>query len=191
MVTSMPISDMPLAQINTDTYHAMVSAGIFSEDDKIELINGYLIKKMSIGSKHGSTVTRLARLLIKQLDDQAVVTIQNPITINEFSEPEPDVVVAKPQDDFYADGHPTPKDILLLIEVADTSLAFDRNAKIPLYAAADVPEAWLVDLIANEITVFRKPEGAVYRESEVFKSGQSIPLPGFAEASIAVSDLGL
>jgi len=187
----MPISDMPLAQINTDTYHAMVSAGIFSEDDKIELINGYLIKKMSIGSKHGSTVTRLARLLIKQLDDQAVVTIQNPITINEFSEPEPDVVVAKPQDDFYADGHPTPKDILLLIEVADTSLAFDRNAKIPLYAAADVPEAWLVDLIANEITVFRKPEGAVYRESEVFKSGQSIPLPGFAEASIAVSDLGL
>lgn len=191
MVTSMPITDMPLAQINTDTYHAMVSAGIFSEDDKIELINGYLIKKMSIGSKHGSTVTRLARLLIKQLDEQAIVTIQNPITINEFSEPEPDIVVARQQDDFYASGHPTPKDILLLIEVADTSLTFDRNAKIPLYAAADIPEAWLVDLIANEITVFRKPEGAVYQEREVFKTGQSIPLPGFAGTGIAVSDLGL
>jgi Uma2 family endonuclease len=191
MVTSMPISDMPLAQINTSTYHAMVSAGIFSEDDKIELINGYLIKKMSVGSKHTSVVKLLNRLLMLQLNDRAIIGIQDPVTLTEFSEPEPDISVMRFQADCYATSHPTPKDILLLIEVADTSLAFDRNAKIPLYAAADVPEAWLVDLLANEITVFRKPEGAVYRESEVFKSGQSIPLPGFAGASIAVSDLGL
>ncbi len=187
----MPITDMPLAQINTDTYHAMVSAGIFSEDDKIELINGYLIKKMSIGSKHTSVVKLLNRFLMKALGDQAIIGVQDPVTLTEFSEPEPDVSVMRFRPDCYANAHPTPNDILLLIEVADTSLAFDRNAKIPLYAAADIPEAWLVDLIANEITVFRKPEGAVYQESEVFKTSQTIPLPGFAGAGIAVSDLGL
>jgi Uma2 family endonuclease len=145
---------------------------------------------MSIGSLHSGMVNRLNRLLGRLLGDSAIVTIQNPVTIHEYSEPEPDVVVAKFRDDFYADRHPFPEDILLVVEVADTSLAFDREAKIPLYASCGIPEAWLVDLIHHEIHVFRRPDGAMYQETLVFRSGDLLPVPGTTE-TLAVAELGL
>jgi Uma2 family endonuclease len=177
-------------RISCDRYHEMIASGGLREDDRIELIEGYLVTKMSIGSLHSGMVNRLNRLLGRLLGDSAIVTIQNPVTIHEYSEPEPDVVVAKFREDFYADRHPYPEDILLVIEVADTSLAFDREAKIPLYASCGIPESWLVDLIHHEIHVFRRPDGAKYQETLVFRSGDLLPVPGSTQ-TLAVAELGL
>ena len=169
----------------------MIRAGQLTENDSIELINGYLVTKMSIGPNHGGTVNRLNRLLSKRLGDEVIVTVQNPITIHEYSEPEPDIVVAKFRNDFYAERHPHPEDILLVIEVADTSLAFDRSAKVPLYASCGITETWLVDLAQREVTVYRKPAGASYAEAQVYRAGDALPLPGTSSESIAVTELGL
>jgi len=190
LVTSLPPHSPPLMRISCDRYHEMIASGGLREDDRIELINGYLVTKMSIGSLHSGMVNRLNRLLGRLFGDSAIVTIQNPVTIHEYSEPEPDVVVAKFREDFYADRHPYPEDILLVIEVADTSLAFDREAKIPLYASCGIPESWLVDLIHHEIHVFRRPDGAAYQETIVFRSGDLLPVPGSTE-TLAVAELGL
>jgi len=190
LVTSLPPHSPPLMRISCDRYHEMIASGGLREDDRIELINGYLVTKMSIGSLHSGMVNRLNRLLGRLFGDSAIVTIQNPVTIHEYSEPEPDVVVAKFREDFYADRHPYPEDILLVIEVADTSLAFDREAKIPLYASCGIPESWLVDLIHHEIHVFRRPDGAAYQETLVFRSGDLLPVPGSTE-TLAVAELGL
>ena len=190
LVTSLPPHSPPLMRISCDRYHEMIASGGLREDDRIELINGYLVTKMSIGSLHSGMVNRLNRLLGRLFGDSAIVTIQNPVTIHEYSEPEPDVVVAKFREEFYADRHPYPEDILLVIEVADTSLAFDREAKIPLYASCGIPESWLVDLIHHEIHVFRRPDGAAYQETVVFRSGDLLPVPGSTE-TLAVAELGL
>lgn len=190
LVTSLPPHSPPLMRISCDRYHEMIASGGLREDDRIELIEGYLVTKRSIGSLHSGMVNRLNRLLGRLFGDSAIVTIQNPVTIHEYSEPEPDVVVAKFREDFYADRHPYPEDILLVIEVADTSLAFDREAKIPLYASCGIPESWLVDLIHHEIHVFRRPDGAKYQETLVFRSGDLLPVPGSTE-TLAVVELGL
>jgi len=190
LVTSLPPHSPPLMRISCDRYHEMIASDGLREDDRIELIEGYLVTKMSIGSLHSGMVNRLNRLLGRLLGDSAIVTIQNPVTIHEYSEPEPDVVVAKFREDFYADRHPYPEDILLVIEVADTSLAFDREAKIPLYASCGIPESWLVDLIHHEIHVFRRPDGAKYQETLVFRSGDLLPVPGSTQ-TLAVAELGL
>jgi Uma2 family endonuclease len=190
LVTSLPPHSPPLMRISCDRYHEMIASGGLREDDRIELIEGYLVTKMSIGSLHSGMVNRLNRLLGRLFGDSAIVTIQNPVTIHEYSEPEPDVVVAKFREDFYADRHPYPEDILLVIEVADTILAFDREAKIPLYASCGIPESWLVDLIHHEIHVFRRPDGAKYQETLVFRSGDLLPVPGSTE-TLAVVELGL
>lgn len=190
LVTSLPPHSPPLMRISCDRYHEMIASGGLREDDRIELIEGYLVTKRSIGSRHSSVLSKLERFLHRIIRDDLIVRGQNPVTIHEYSEPEPDVVVAKFREDFYADRHPYPEDILLVIEVADTSLAFDREAKIPLYASCGIPESWLVDLIHHEIHVFRRPDGAKYQETLVFRSGDLLPVPGSTEA-LAVAELGL
>jgi Uma2 family endonuclease len=190
LVTSLPPHSPPLMRISCDRYHEMIASGGLREDDRIELINGYLVTKMSIGSRHSSVLSKLERLLHRMIREDLIVRGQNPVTIHEYSEPEPDVVVAKFRDDFYADRHPFPEDILLVVEVADTSLAFDREAKIPLYASCGIPEAWLVDLIHHEIHVFRRPDGASYQDTLVARAGDLLPVPGCTE-TLAVAELGL
>lgn len=178
-------------RISCDFYHTMIASGGLTPDDRVELIDGYLVTKISIGPNHGAVVNRLNRLLNRKLGDGAIVTVQNPITIHDYSEPEPDIVVVKFREDFYAKQHPQPEDVLLIIEVADSSLAYDRNAKVPLYAAAGIPEVWLVDLPQSEIHAFRRPEGAVYTEQQSYKAGDALAVPGFEHIQISVSELGL
>ena len=130
-------------------------------------------------------------LLSRQLNGGAIVSVQDPITINEYSEPEPDLVVARFRDDFYRNGHPTPHDIHLVVEVADSSLAVDRQAKIPLYAACGIPEVWLVNLVEKKVSVYRQPDGNAYAEVTDVHAGQVLPVPGFPNALIPVDSLGL
>lgn len=180
----------PLMRISCDLYHTMIASGLLTPEHRVELIDGYLVTKKSIAPNHGATVNRLNWLLSRRLGDEVIVTVQNPITIHDYSEPEPDIVVAKFRDDFYAKQHPYPEDVLLVIEVADSSLAYDRDAKIPLYAAAGIPEVWLVDLAQSQVHVFRRPEGAVFTEQRSHKVGDTLRVPGVADVPISVSELG-
>lgn len=135
-------------------YHAMIESGILGEQCSVELIRGELVQKMVIGNRHAACVKSLNRLLSAKLSDSELVSIQDPISIQD-SEPEPDVAVLVFCDDLYASRRPAPADVRLLIEVADTSLAYDRDVKMPLYAEAGIVEYWIVNLMNDTIEVHR------------------------------------
>ena len=123
-------------QFTVDEYHRMSEAGVFGEDDRVELIEGDILEMAPIGSRHAACVTRLNRLLSSRLASDVIVRVQDPILLDDGSEPQPDVVVARFQADFYESKHPGPRDLLLVIEVAESSLGFDRDVKMGLYARA-------------------------------------------------------
>src|SRR5262245_57646223 len=129
-----------------DEYHRMGAAGIFSEEERVELIEGEIITMSPIGTAHAACVNRLTALLIRKLGSRAIVSIQNPVRLNNRSEPQPDIVILKPRVDFYASATPTPKDVILAIEVSDTTVRYDRSIKVPLYARTKVPEVWIARL---------------------------------------------
>ena len=182
IIEPLPPGAPPQWRVSCERYHAMIDKGLLTEEDRIELIDGYLLTKRPRSPTHSGTVNRLLRLLMTLLGEKVIVAVQNPITIHEFSEPEPDLVVAKFREDYYADGHPVPEDILFVVEVADTSLAFDRDTKIPLYASSGIAESWLVDLDAREITVYSKPEGAGYAQQVTYRGEDVVEISGFSDA---------
>ncbi len=143
-------------------YHRMTAAGIFTEDDRVELIEGEIYEMAAIGSRHAACVNRLTQLFVRGAGDRAVVTIQNPVQLGDLSELEPDLVLAKPRPDFYATRHPRADEILLLIEVSDSSHRYDETVKLPLYARHEIPEVWRVDLETGTVAVHRKPAGGAY-----------------------------
>jgi Uma2 family endonuclease len=130
--------------LTVSEYHRMGEAGIFAESERVELIEGQLIAMSPIGSAHFAAVNTLNRLLIRAVGDLAVVSVQNPIRLNDRSEPEPDVAVIRPRDDAYRSGLPGPADVLLIIEVASSSIDYDRGVKLALYARHNIPEFWIV-----------------------------------------------
>jgi Uma2 family endonuclease len=144
-------------QFTIDQYHDMIERGIFAEDEPIELIRGEVVRKMPIGNPHAATVNRLNRLLSKRLRDDALLSIQNPIWLSD-SEPEPDVAVLNFREDLYASRRPVAQDVQLLIEVADSSLVYDRDVKGPIYAEAGVREYWIVNLNNATIEIYRDPQ---------------------------------
>jgi Uma2 family endonuclease len=159
---------------NITEYYRMAEAGILSEDDRVELIEGEIIKMTPIGSRHAGCVSRLNALFNRLIGETAVVSIQNPLRLSNFSEPQPDIALLKPRDDFYSNAHPTPADVLLIIEVSDTSLEYDRDIKLPLYAATSMPEVWLVNLIKDTIEIYREPHSGMYREVRYFTHGETV-----------------
>jgi Uma2 family endonuclease len=136
-------------RLTRDEYYRMAETGILAPDARVELVEGEIIDMAPIGSPHAARVSRLAKIFTLALAERAIVNVQNPLVLNEYSEPEPDITVLRYREDFYAGGHPRPEDVLLVIEVADTSLQYDRDVKLPLYAAHGIPEYWLVDLPAS------------------------------------------
>jgi Uma2 family endonuclease len=144
--------------ITVSEYHRMGEVGILGERDRIELIEGELVAKSPIGSHHHGTVNQLTHSLVLAVGEHAVVSVQGPVRLDDFNEPEPDFALLKPRPDFYRDAHPGPADVLLLIEVADTSLNYDRAVKRALYARHSIPELWIVDLTSREVEVCRQPK---------------------------------
>jgi Uma2 family endonuclease len=143
-------------------YHRMGEVGILTEDDRVELIEGELIAMSPIGSAHSGTVNALTHCLVHAVGDRGVVAVQNPVQLDDLSEPQPDFSVLKPRDDFYRRATPRPDEVLLIIEVADSSLAYDRNVKRSLYARHGIPEFWIVNLAGREVEVCREPRGEQY-----------------------------
>lgn len=174
-----------------EEYHTMITAGILREDDPLELINGQILRCMPTGTAHAATVKRLNQILSNLVRGRFIVSVQDPIALNEFSEPEPDLALLQPREDFYANSHAAPQDIALIIEVADTSLGFDREDKVPLYAMCGIPEVWLVDLPAKAVHVFRRPGQTNYSDVIRFRGDDMLPIPGLPEAQLSVRELGL
>jgi Uma2 family endonuclease len=177
-------------RFTVEEYHRMGEAGILPEDTRIELIAGDIVVREPIGSYHAGTVDRLTRLWTSILGERAVVRVQNPVELaGDDSEVQPDVTLLRPRADFYTRRHPAAADVLLLIEVADTSLARDRRVKIPLYARAGIREVWLVDLTGDRVEVHREPTAGGYRQVRASGRGESLVPEALPDLTIAVTDL--
>lgn len=172
-----------------DEYHRMGEAGILREDDRVELIEGELITMTPIGSQHAACVDRLNHLLSRRLGRRYIVRVQNPIRLGEYSEPQPDLAILKPHSDFYAQAHPTAEDVLLVVEVAETSAGYDREVKIPLYARSSIAEVWLVDLTEGRVEVYRQPSPQWYQDVRTFRRGEVVVPLALPDLPLAVNDV--
>src|SRR5205085_263235 len=152
-----------------DEYYRMGEAGIFDPEARLELIEGEIIEMSPPGIRHMSCVNRATALFADRLPGKAMVSVQNPLRLSRYSEPQPDIVLAKPRSNFYSDKRLAWEDTLLVVEVSDSTLGYDRNRKMPLYAAAGVPELWIENLQNDMILVFRNPGGKMYSTSLTFE----------------------
>ncbi len=172
----------PTPQGPVADYHRLAEIGILGEDDRVELLDGQVAVMSPVRPRHAGCVGALNRMLSRLVGDLGIVRVQNPVVLGEHTEPAPDMVVARGRNHGYRREHPRPEDVLLLIEVAESSLDLDRDLKIPLYAEAGVPEVWLVDLEAEQVEVYRRPSPAGYREMTRSGRGETVTavnLPGF------------
>lgn len=167
----------------------MAETGILDRDDRVELLDGEIVEMSPIGSRHAACVSRLNRVFVRALGDRALVRVQDPVRLSTHDEPRPDVAIVHPRDDFYAGSHPGPRETLLLIEVADTSLSFDTGKKLGAYAKAGVPEVWIVDLSAGRVLVRREPKGETYAAEETRGRGQALELAAFPDVVLGVEEI--
>ena len=170
-------------------WHLLAEAGMFGENDRIELLNGEMIERSPIGSRHAGHVNLLQRILGKALiDPSLMVVVQNPIALGDYSEPQPDISVLRFREDYYAQAHPRPEDVLLLIEVSDSTMEFDREIKLPLYAAALISEVWLLNLQEQQLEIYQAPSGGSYTEVQRHSASDPVPLEGLI-SGVTVGEL--
>lgn len=170
-------------------YHRMAEAGIFTEDDRVELIEGEILRMSPIGSLHASCVKRLNKLLSGLVGQDAIVSVQDPIQLNDFSEPEPDIALLRARDDFYAQSHPRAADVLLIIEIADTSVDYDRNIKLPTYARSGIPEVLIANLPADTVEAYADPVNGSYQRTRLHKRGESFSPQLLSSITINIDDI--
>lgn len=175
--------------VSTGEYLRMGEAGVFAREARLELIAGEILEMAPIGSAHAGTVIRLIRLFGRLVGDQAMLSVQNPLVVNDHSVPQPDVVLLKPRADDYTTSHPVAEDALLVVEVADTTLAFDLGTKAALYSRGGIAELWVVDLQDRSVRVFREPSASGYRASFTVVAGQSVSCLALPAITLAPADL--
>ena len=167
-------------------YYAMAEAGILAPDERVELLDGDVIAMPPIGNWHASNVDLFTNTFPAQLYGHAIVRVQNPVRLDDDSEPQPDVMLLQWRDDFYRDGHPGPDDVLLLIEVSDSSVDFDRTAKLSAYAEAGIPEVWIVNRPDRRIESYSDPSGDEYATVRHYDPGESIAPQAFPDVMLEV-----
>ena len=155
-------------------YHRMVDAGILHEDDRVELIHGEIVAMSPIGPRHSAAVLRASQTLFKLVEDRAIVGVQGSVRLDEYDEPQPDLYLLRPKDDFYASGHAGPPDIFLIIEVADSSLEYDQTIKMGLYAETGVPEYWVADIQNDCVITYSDIREKKYQTVRQFPRGNAI-----------------
>jgi Uma2 family endonuclease len=176
-------------RLTVPRYERMIEVGILDENDRVELIRGQLVAKMSIGDEHAACVKRLNRQLTISAGVRAIVGVQDPVRLAD-SVPEPDVSLLQPRADFYASGSPTPADVFLIVEVADSSLDYDRNGKGPLYAENGIAEFWIANLIDRCLEVHRQPRpDGTYADVRTLRPGDTADIAALPGVSVAVSDI--
>jgi Uma2 family endonuclease len=176
-------------RFTVDQYHRMGKAGIFHPECRVELVNGEIFEMSPIDPWHAGVVNWLAHRFITGLGERAIVPVQNPTLVDLHSEPQPDLMLLKPREDFYRRAHPTPDDTLLVVEVANTSLAHDRRRKLPLYARTGVLEVWIVNRRADAVDVFRDPSSQGYRQQFRCGRGDDVSPSAFPDLRLSVDDI--
>ena len=184
-----PIANPHKFLLTTDQYHLMHEAGVFQDGDRLELVNGEIQTMSPIGRKHVACIIRLVKLFEKRLGDRVMVSAQNSIRLNNHAEPQPDIAILKWRDDFYHEALPTPDDILLIIEVADSSLDYDRHVKAPLYAAAAIPEMWLFDVNQKIIEGYSQPSPNGYKLLRRYDEGDKLSILAFPDVTFNWNEL--
>jgi Uma2 family endonuclease len=178
-------------RFTVEEYHRMGEAGVLGDEhERLELIGGQIVVREPTGSHHAGTVDRLNQLWTSRMGVRVIVRVQNPVQFpKEDSELQPDIMLLAPRADFYTASHPLADDVLLLIEVADTSLRLDRRVKIPLYARVGIRDMWLCDLVSGRVEVYREPEGDRYRTVRSVQRGGSLTPAAFSDITVRVEDL--
>lgn len=175
--------------ITVAEYDRMIELGVYTENDHIELLNGEIIEIMPKGKKHASANDKIARFFYRIFDEQVLVRNQNPITLDDFSEPEPDIVLAKWNETEYSEGHPAPTDIYLIMEISDTTLAYDRETKAKAYSRNGIEQYLLLNLNNETLEEYREPSEDGYQFKRTLRKGDSLKLEAFPEIEIKIDDL--
>lgn len=176
-------------RFTVDEYYRMAAVGILDPHERVELIEGEIVQMAAIGSRHAECVDRLARLFIRGIGDRGTVRIQNPVRLSSHSEPEPDVTVVRRRPEGYAAHHPGPRDVLLVVEVAETTLPFDLLVKAPLYATAGIGEYWVVDIEGDRIEAYRQPGDGGYDATTRHGRGEALSPAAFPDLDVAVDEV--
>ena len=170
-------------------YDQMLDTGILPQEDRVELIAGEIVAMSPIGRRHAACVRKLTRVLSRLLGERTQISVQNPIAIPDWSEPNPDVALLVPRADYYANAHPAARNIQVLIEVADTSLDYDTQIKTPLYAQASVREVWVIDLTNERVAVHTRPQAGEYTRVRTYGHQDSFTSQRFSGVEFLVKDL--
>jgi Uma2 family endonuclease len=175
---------------NREEYHRMGEVGILKRSDHVELIHGEILRMSPMGPRHGAFVTNLSHLLIVALHGRAVVSVQMPVVLTEFTEPEPDLAMYRRRQTVpYKEREPHAEDALLVIEVAESSLAYDRSTKLRLYAEAGIPEYWIVDCLAETVEIHRVPDGGSYRDVRRVEGAASVSPQAFPDVVVLLAEI--
>ena len=183
---------MPLAtkhRFSVEDYYRMAETGLLRPDARVELLDGEIIDMSPIGPPHGGVTKRLNRLFAQLAGGRWLVAVQDPVRLDEYSEPQPDLMLLRPAPDFYRTRHPGPEDVFLLIEVAASSLAYDRGTKLPAYGRAGISEVWIVNLEDETIEVCREPHLAGYASMTSLRPGDKARPLAFPDAAVDVAEL--
>src|SRR5437763_12430885 len=179
----------PRRRFTVSEYYRMAETGVLKENDRVELVEGEIVEMAPVGVRHATCVDRLNKLLNRNLPVELIVRVQSPIHLGDYSEPEPDVTLLTPRDYGTSEQHPGPEDIILLIEVSDTTLDFDRGSKLATYARAAIAVTWIVNLQRDVIEVYAQPVQGAYKKLRRFHRGQAVPVPGTTGVMLRVDDI--
>lgn len=178
-----------IRRLTVEEYHRMGDLGILDPNEPVELIEGQVIQKPMKGTRHTSTVRRIENLLRNRLGDRVFVISQDPVQLNDYSEPEPDIALVRPDPLYYEDHHPTPREIYLIIEVADSTLKRDREFKGTVYAKAGITDYWVLDISDRQLYVLREPEENGYQREAILRENDPISLLAFPDLTITVAEM--
>jgi len=176
-------------RFTTQDYYRMAETGVLRPEARVELLDGEIIDMSPIGPPHGSVTKRLNHHFNQHARGRWLVAVQDPVHLEEYSEPEPDLMLLKSAHDFYRARHPGPSDVFLLIEVADTSLGYDRERKLPAYGRAGIPEVWVINLLDQTIKAYREPHLTGYASTTILRAGDKASPLAFPDASVDVAEL--
>lgn len=175
--------------ISVKDYHCMAEAGILQPEERVELISGQIIRMAAKGTAHSAAITRTRRLLESRLGDQVLVRLQDPIELDDYSEPEPDIAVVVPDPLDYEDHHPTVSEVFLIIEIADSSLQYDCEVKAPVYARSGIRDYWVLDVNGRQLHVYQLPSPEGYHSQTVLSEGVAISPIAFPDCEITVREM--
>ncbi|MDQ7074120.1 MAG: Uma2 family endonuclease [Gammaproteobacteria bacterium] len=188
MATAAPFEPHPHGFSIAD-YHRMVESGILSAQDHVELITGEVIDMAPIGSQHAGIVKKLSHLCNQAAAHAAIISVQDPVILSDLSEPQPDIALLHYRDDFYSSAHPRAEEIYLIIEVADSTLRYDRTVKLPLYAQAEIPEIWIVNVEGKALEIYRQPIDGTYQQQHRLETLGEISLEALPAITLDLKSL--